>query len=106
MGAMRFDLQVEMEDGETYAVTADQRDVARWEMSDLYSVPLRRLSMVRYLAWAASVRQKLTKLTWEKFQDRAVEVTDVKPEAEPLDPGQPDPRTESSSKSSGGPAAE
>lgn len=102
---MRFDLQVEVEgdDGSTYLVVADQRDVSRFEQTDFYTP--RKHTMMRFLAWAASVRQGITSLSWDDFDARCVEVGDVKPEAEPLDPGRPDPRTESSSTSSGGPAA-
>lgn len=101
MGALRFDLQVELEGGHTYAVVADQRDVARFETEDFYT--LRKHSFLRYVAWAASVRQVLTDLSWDEFNRFCVEVGDVKPEAEPLDPGQPDPRTDNSWMSSGGP---
>lgn len=103
MAAIRFDLEVEMEGGETYAVVADQRDVSKFEMEDFYTP--RKHTMARYLAWAASRRQGLTKLRWDDFNGQCVEVGDVKPEDEPLDPGLPDPRTESSSTSSGDPAA-
>lgn len=103
MGAIRFDLQVEMDGGETYAVVADQRDLSRFEQTDFYTP--RKHTMIRYLAWAASVRQARTTLPWEAFNAQCVEVGDVKPEAEPLDPGRPDPSPESSSTSSGGPAA-
>jgi hypothetical protein len=101
---MKFDLQVEMDGGDTYRVVADQRDLSTFEMEDFYTP--RKHTMLRYLAWAASSRQKLTKLPWPKFQAECLEVGDIKPEAEPLDPGLPDPRTDSSSTSSGDPAAE
>jgi hypothetical protein len=104
MAAIRFDCAVEMEGGATYTVTADQRDVARYECEDFYT--LRKHSMLRYLAWAASTRQKLTELSWDDFSAQCVEVGDAKPDGDALDPGRPDPRTASSSKSSGGPAAE
>lgn len=104
MAAIRFDFLVELEGGETYEVVADQRDVSRFELEDFYTP--RKHTMARYLAWAASRRQGVTKLSWPEFNAQCVEVNDIRPEAEPLDPGQPDPRTTSSSASSGGPAAE
>jgi hypothetical protein len=103
VAAIRFSLQVELEGGGTYVVVADQRDVSRFEMTDFYTP--RKHTMLRYLAWAASVRQGMTGLSWEQFTAECVEVGDVKPQDEPLDPGLPDPRTESSLTSSGGPAA-
>jgi hypothetical protein len=104
MTAIKFDFLVEMEGGEAYEVVADQRDLSRFEMEDFYTP--RKHTIARYLAWAASKRQGLTKLGWPEFNALCVEVGDQKPEAEPLDPGQPEPRTESSSRSSGAPAAE
>lgn len=102
MGALKFDLQVELEGGHVYTVVADQRDVARFETEDFYTP--RKHSFLRYVAWAASVRQGLTDFRWVDFNQVCVEVGDIKPEAEPLDPGQPDPRTSSFWTSSGGPA--
>ena len=103
MGAIRFTLQVEMDGGGTYVVEADQRDLSRFEMTDFYTP--RKHTMMRFLAWAASVRQKLTPLGWEQWSGQCIEVGDVKPDDEPLDPGLPGPRIESSSTSSGDPAA-
>jgi hypothetical protein len=103
VAAIKFNSNVEMDDGETYVITADQRDVSKFEMEDFFTT--RRHTMLRYLAWAASSRQKKTKLSWEEFNEQCVEVGDVKPDDEALDPGLPDHRTESSSKSSGDPAA-
>lgn len=103
MAAIRFDLQVEMEDGDTYRVVADQRDLSRFEQTDFYNP--RKHTLLRYLAWAAATRQGRITLDWVTFNAACVEVGDAAPEAEPLDPGRPDPRTGSSSRSSGDPAA-
>jgi hypothetical protein len=103
VAAIKFDFKVEMDGGETYVVTADQRDVSKFEMTDFFTT--RKHTMFRYLAWAASFRQGKTKLSWEKFSTECVEVNDSKPEGEALDPGQPDHRTVNSLKSSGDPAA-
>ena len=96
MPAIRFDLAVEMDGGESYVVTADQRDVSRFEMTDFYTI--RKHTMMRYLAWAASVRQKLgvAPLSWEQFNETCVEVGEAPSEVEALDPGKPDPKTASS----------
>lgn len=104
MPALKFDLSVEMEGGKTYTVVADQRDVSRYEQHDVYGRG-RKHTMLRFLAWAASRRQGLTPEPWEMFDANCIEVGDALPEAEPLDPGRPDPRTANSSASSGGPAA-
>ena len=104
MTAIRWDLQVEMDGGGTYVVSADQRDVATFEQQDFYTT--RRHTMVRFLAYAAAVRQGKCALTWEQFSVQCVMVGDVKPEDEqPLDPGRPDPSPENSSRSSGDPVA-
>jgi hypothetical protein len=73
-------MAVEMEDGKTWEVTADQRDVARWEIQP-FGGPLARMSeklmtFGRFVAWSASKRQGLTDLSWEAFDNAAIEVTE------------------------------
>jgi len=86
-------LTVEMEDGATWDVAVDQRDIAKWEMQPFFDddrVTVRQ----RYVAFAASARGKQTELSWPKFDAACVEVRPAAgPESETVDPtrsGQPD----------------
>lgn len=79
MAAMKFNLHVEMEDGATYDVVADQRDVGAWEIysegRDFSSHPH---SAMRYLAWSALTRKRLISgndSLWENFGGKCVEVS-------------------------------
>ncbi len=97
MPAIKFPIAVEMEGGETWTVTADQRDLAKYELQEFYS-SARVMTTTRYLAYAASIRQGLTKLTWPKFDAACIYAGDVVEEAEPnVDPGMPDRHDEVSS---------
>lgn len=80
-------LFVELEDGKTWEVDADQRDYAAWEMQTFYD-PARNTVLRRFLAFSASSRLKLTDLSWAKFNAQAVMV-DVESVDEPADPTQP-----------------
>ena len=97
MASMLFELDVELEDGTRYAVVADQRDVARWEVQP-FGWPVSQLeekasmSFFRFLGWAASVRQQKTTLAWDAWSALAVEVMPVDEEeselpADAADPG-------------------
>ena len=97
MASMLFELDVEMEDGTTYTVVADQRDVARWEIQS-FGWPVSQLeekasmSFFRFLGWAASVRQRRTMASWDDWNAVAVEVLPVEDEeselpADAADPG-------------------
>lgn len=81
MPAIRYHFQAEMEDGSQIEVTADQRDVARWELQPFgtagTALTTRIYSAMRYLAWAALARQKLTTLTWDQWDAQCVEVIDT-----------------------------
>jgi hypothetical protein len=101
MASLTFELDVEMDDGATYQVVADQRDIARWEVQP-FGWPIVKvedhasMSFFRFLGWSAMFRQQLTTLKWEQFNDTCVEVlpadddedgTGVPDDAE--DPGRP-----------------
>lgn len=113
--ATLFELQVEMEDGTTTDVVADQRDIARWEIQDfgcpLNDIGTRMHLAYRWLGWSALSRRGLTELSWPDFDRLCLEVRDLPEpadaadEAEPseaLDPGQPAPSASTSSRSRGG----
>lgn len=85
---------IEMEDGTTWKVRADQRDAAEFELQPFGVPTLQFVDRIhtysRFRAWNASHRQKLTELTWEQFNEQCVDVDS--PEEEPedgQDPGQP-----------------
>lgn len=81
-------IAVEMEDGTSYEVVADQRDLARYEVQDFYN-PSRLITAVRFLAYSASLRARKTELAWPKFNAACVSAGD--PDGEPVDPTQPGP---------------
>jgi hypothetical protein len=98
MPSLTFDLNVEMEDGSTYQVVADQRDMAKWEVQPFGSSfqnalnGERQLLFTRWVAWSASVRRGLTELSWDDFDNKCVEVTPVSDgdgEVNDADPGNP-----------------
>jgi hypothetical protein len=97
-----------MEDGTEFDVTADQRDIAHWEIQP-FGCPFvnfisRATAFFRYVAWNAARRQGLTKLDWEKFDAQCVYVrdSDTEEDAEAEDPGTPvAPATTSSSSPTG-----
>ena len=78
MASMQFDLDVELEDGSTYTVTADQRDIAKFEMSkDGYAFNLAEergmMPIFRFIAWNALRRTGQTTLGWAAFDDVLIE---------------------------------
>ncbi|MEU5965953.1 hypothetical protein ABZ777_32510 [Micromonospora parva] len=99
--ATTFELRVEMEDGTTYDVVADQRDVARFEVQDFgcsSSVLMSRISTAyRFMAWSALTRRGEITLKWAEFDATCVEVIDMPDDEESAspadaeDPGQPGP---------------
>lgn len=101
MAVMTFRLQVEMEDAKTYDVVADQRDLAAWECQPFgtsgNALDGRMHLALRFLAWNALRRNKLTALSWDEFNDQCVEVRDAPMEdvESPLDPGPKAPSAES-----------
>lgn len=122
MASILIELHAQLEDGRTFDVVADQRDVARWEIQD-FGVPFsitfetRPMLAMRWLGWCAlSRRDQLDGMTWEEFDAVCVEVADPVadaaagdgdqvdvdqlPEAgEGTDPGRPGPSAGSSSRS-------
>jgi hypothetical protein len=95
MAAIRYTLAVELEDGTEWEVTGDQRDLSAWEIFDGWR-PAAKQMAVRYMAWNASSRQNLTKLSWNKFHEVCVQVSDVDAgEVKELDPTQRDQPDES-----------
>lgn len=91
MGTTVARIAVEMEDGKTWEVCVDQRDMAQWEMQPFYDNN-RSTVRQRYVAYAASVRGKQTELSWPKFNAACVETRypDDGDEAEEVDPTRPD----------------
>jgi hypothetical protein len=98
MATMLFELDVEMESGERYTIVADQRDIARWEVQS-FGWPVTQIdekasvTLFRFLAWSASVRQQRTVETWEVWSSKCIEVLPIEDEeselpADAADPGQ------------------
>lgn len=93
---MHYPLVATMEGGDTIEVTADQRDVARWEIqpfgTSLEQARERSFTFLRFLCWNAARRGGLTKLAWPAFDDQCVDVDVAKgfelPE-DVEDPGRP-----------------
>ncbi|MBQ1039289.1 hypothetical protein [Micromonospora sp. C81] len=97
MPSMLFELRVEMEDGATYDVVADQRDAAKFEVQPFgcttSEIASRISTAMRYMAWSALSRRNVITLKWDEFDAQCVEVTDMPDEesvvpADALDPGQ------------------
>jgi hypothetical protein len=97
MAGLTYHLSAELEGEEPYEITADQRDIAAWELEPFgCAVALsghKIYSFTRYLAWHASKRINKTKLSWQKWSDVCVNVTslDLEEGDESGDPGQPAP---------------
>jgi len=96
MSALTYQLTVTLEgpDGPVapYEITADQRDIAAWEVQP-FGCPVamsatRIYSFVRFLAWHASKRKGLTKHGWDRWSDSCLYVmhSDVEGD-ESADPG-------------------
>lgn len=101
MPSMLIELRAEMEDGTTYDVVADQRDVAKWEIQDFgcpfSDIDSRSMLALRWLAWSALTRRGLIELKWDEFDAQCIEAGDPGDGEEPkesglsddaLDPGQ------------------
>lgn len=91
-----WNVSVELADGKTFEVKADQRDVAKFEIHpdgcSFYAYQTRPLTFLRFLAWNAGRRAGQHALTWEEFGEECVSVEDLDgDEAAPeSDPGQPE----------------
>jgi hypothetical protein len=82
MALMKFDLDIEYEDGTTEQVRMDQRDTAIWEMqkfgcSTTVAVDERPMQFFRWNAWHALKRTNRTTDTWEIWDAKTVEVMPV-----------------------------
>lgn len=92
MGFLRTRMTVEMDDGATWEVFADQRDWARWEVQPAYSPEVDRImSRIRFMAYSASIRAGLTDLSWPKFDAACVEAAAPPDDGETVDPTRPGP---------------
>ena len=93
MPAIEFSFHVEMEDNKSWDVSADQRDLSRYETTDYFGEVQRTHTFYRYMAWSASHRKGLTNLPWDEFNEKCVQVTDVDEGKDkvldPTQPGQP-----------------
>lgn len=82
MSVIRYEYTVQLEDGDPIDVVADQRDVARFEVQPFgcawSEVSGRLHTAMRFTAWSAMFRQGMTKLSWAKFDEQCIEVTDLK----------------------------
>jgi hypothetical protein len=89
-----FHLEVEMEDGKTWDVHADQRDFALWELHP-QGVPFHQMfdkpyATLQHLAYTAGKRGRLHGFTtFDTFAAAAVEVRRLDDPEETEDPGQP-----------------
>lgn len=87
MPRIQYSLTAEMEDGTTYDVVADMRDVARFETQPFgcsaQEISSRIYTALRFMAFSALDRKgKLPKdMDWSRFNDECVEVLDA-PEAD------------------------
>lgn len=98
MPSMQMELNVEMENGSTFVVVADQRDIAKWEVQS-FGGPFtefesRAMTGMRFLAWSAATRQGLTDLKWDDFDAQCVEAAPLDEEGKGIpedaeDPGNP-----------------
>lgn len=108
MPTMLFELQVELEDGTTYVVVADQRDVARWEVQS-FGWPISQIeekasmAFFRFLGWSASVRTQRTTEGYDAWSVKAIEVMPLEDEESelPADAADPGPTAPSARPSSG-----
>lgn len=106
MSKLAVELAVEMDDGQTHVVVADQRDYARLETQPEAGMHTR----VRFLAWSALTRQQRITSTFERFNTvDCVEVTVTddpdQGDEQGLDPGRPDTSGGNSSTSPSGPGS-
>ncbi|MFD6770884.1 hypothetical protein ACFWC6_32215 [Micromonospora chalcea] len=108
---MLFELTVEMEDGTTHDVVADQRDISKWEAQDFgcpfEAIPQRTpMLAMRWIAWSALSRRGLTDLKWPEFDAECIEVRDFEGDGEvqakEADPTNPAPSATTSSRSRSG----
>lgn len=81
-------LIVVMDGGQEHKVTADQRDLARLEATDLNDANFLR---IRHLGWTAATRAKVYTGTWDEFAEDCIEVVGADDDADAEDGGGLDP---------------
>lgn len=94
MTALTYDLSAAMEGGSSFEVTADQRDIAKWELEPfgcaVATADSRTYTFTRYLAFSAGRRTGAHTLTWAEFGDQCINVDVVGGEQDnAADPGSP-----------------
>lgn len=124
MASILVEIRAEMEDGTTYDVVADQRDIARWEVQD-FGTPFAEIHArihlgLRWLAWSALTRRSMLPevdgkpMSWMQFDAVCVEARDqADDDEEPApgegfadaDPGMPAPSEATLSSSPGAPGS-
>lgn len=90
-------LHVELDNGDTFDVIADQRDLVRWERhteGGAVGDDRKKMQMLRFAAWSVLQRTGETDLKWPAFDRQLVEAALVDDEeagvpADAEDPGQP-----------------
>lgn len=94
MTALTYNLSAAMEGGSSFEVTADQRDIAKWEIEP-FGCPVtaadsRSYTFTRYLAFSAGRRKGTHALTWAEFGEQCINVEVLGDEpADAADPGSP-----------------
>ncbi len=67
MSKMHMPLKVELEDGTTFEVVADQRDAAEWEVqpfgTSFFAGRSRPLTLMRWMAWAILLNFRMAVLS-------------------------------------------
>jgi hypothetical protein len=86
----RVPIRATFEDGSSWEVTIDQRDMAKFELQTFFD-PNRNLTRQRYAVYSAAVRGKLTDLSWPKFDAILVDTEAAEEDVEEVVPTQPDP---------------
>lgn len=92
-----FTYKIAMDDGAAFEVVADQRDIAAFEREpfgcSFFAMASRPYTFYRWTAWHAAKRAGSTKLDWEGFDARCMEVDDITPQPakddDSGDPGHP-----------------
>lgn len=66
MPSYKHPVTIVLEDDTTWEASWDHRDLSKWEVSPFFDEK-RKITCMRYAAWAASIREGKTELTWPKF---------------------------------------
>lgn len=75
MPTKKIPVRVYFENDTELDVICDQRDTAAWEASEVASLGS-GATQVRYIAWSAATRSRLTQLSWKQWSAQVVEVND------------------------------